>query len=214
MQGAIFIPILKKDGEIVSNGRTHTTKFGANTSNFKQGMNEMVKELENYNKALVDNQYRQKDCNKTITDAQKQIRQIQKDIKEKGSADEEQTKKLKELNETIEAEKVKLSQLKTEQASIKGTISSLSKEIAGNNKEWTTLKATMANLAADGVEALSKKLLEIGKNVISVGKEFTSSMSEVGAISGATAEELELLEQTARNTAALQNFPQVKRRRR
>ena len=83
MQGAIFIPILKKDGEIVSNGRTHTTKFGANTSNFKQGMNEMVKELENYNKALVDNQYRQKDCNKTITDAQKQIRQIQKDIKKK-----------------------------------------------------------------------------------------------------------------------------------
>ena len=206
MQGAIFIPILKKDGEIVSNGRTHTTKFGANTSNFKQGMNEMVKELENYNKALVDNQYRQKDCNKTITDAQKQIRQIQKDIKEKGSADEEQTKKLKELNETIEAEKVKLSQLKTEQASIKGTISSLSKEIAGNNKEWTTLKATMANLAADGVEALSKKLLEIGKNVISVGKEFTSSMSEVGAISGATAEELELLEQTAREYGSTTKF--------
>ena len=206
MQGAIFIPILKKDGEIVSNGRTHTTKFGANTSNFKQGMNEMVKELENYNKALVDNQYRQKDCNKTITDAQKQIRQIQKDIKEKGSADEEQTKKLKELNETIEAEKVKLSQLKTEQASIKGTISSLSKEIAGNNKEWTTLKATMANLAADGVEALSKKLLEIGKNVISVGEEFTSSMSEVGAISGATAEELELLEQTAREYGSTTKF--------
>ena len=188
MQGAIFIPILKKDGEIVSNGRTHTTKFGANTSNFKQGMNEMVKELENYNKALVDNQYRQKDCNKTITDAQKQIRQIQKDIKEKGSADEEQTKKLKELT------------------SIKGTISSLSKEIAGNNKEWTTLKATMANLAADGVEALSKKLLEIGKNVISVGKEFTSSMSEVGAISGATAEELELLEQTAREYGSTTKF--------
>lgn len=206
MQGAIFIPILKKDGEIVSNGRTHTTKFGANTSNFKQGMNEMVKELENYNKALVDNQYRQKDCNKTITEAQKEIKQIKKDIKENGKENEEQTKRLKELNETIEAEKVKLAQLKTEQASIRGTISSLSKEIAGNNKEWTTLKATMANLAADGVEALSKKLLEIGKNVISVGEEFTSSMSEVGAISGATAEELELLEQTAREYGSTTKF--------
>ncbi|MBQ8134925.1 MAG: hypothetical protein IJ192_11055 [Clostridia bacterium] len=78
----------------MSNGRTYTTKYGANTSNFKQGMNEMVKELENYNKALVDNQYRQKDCNKVITEAQKEIKQIKKDIKENGDVNGEKAKEM------------------------------------------------------------------------------------------------------------------------
>ena len=166
----------------------------------------MVKALEKANKELVNNQYRQKDCNKVISDAQKEIKKLEKEQKENGSLSEEQTKKLKALNDTIESEKVKLAQLKTEQAAIKGTISDLSKEIAGNNKEWTTLKATIANLASDGLEALGRKLLEIGKSVIATGEQFTASMSEVGAISGATAEEMELLEQTAREYGATTKF--------
>ena len=199
---------------------SYTVKFGADTNNFKKGVSEMVQALEKMNKELVNNQYRQKDCNKAISDAQKElkktdeeIKKLEKEEKEKGKLDEKQKKDLddlkakhKQLGDTIESEKVKLAQLRTEQAGIKGTISDLSKEIAGNNKEWTTLKATMANLASDGVELLGRKLLSLGKSVISVGKQFSSSMSEVGAISGASAEELELLEQTARDYGASTRF--------
>lgn len=190
----------------MANGRSYTSYFKADSSGFKKGVDDMVKALEKANKELVNNQYRQKDCNKVISDAQKEIKKLEKEQKENGKLDEEQTKKLKALNDTIESEKVKLAQLKTEQAAIKGTISDLSKEIAGNNKEWTTLKATIANLASDGLEALGRKLLEIGKSVIATGEQFTASMSEVGAISGATAEEMELLEQTAREYGATTKF--------
>ena len=174
----------------MANGRKFTSYFNADSSGFKKGTDQMVQALEKANKELVNNQYRQKECNKVISDAQKEIKKLEKEEKEKGKLDEDQKKKLKDLNDTIESEKVKLAQLRTEQAGIKNTISELSKEISGNNQQWTTLKATIANLAADGLKLLARKLLEVGKNVIAVGEQFSSSMSEVGAISGATAEQM------------------------
>jgi TP901 family phage tail tape measure protein len=190
----------------VGNQRSLTTYFKADSTSFKKGVDQMVQSLEKANKELVNNQYRQRDCNKVISDAQKEINKLKKEEKEKGQLDEKQKKQLEELNSTIESEKVKLAQLRTEQAAIKGTIGDLSKEIAGNNKEWTTLKATIANLASDGVELLARKLLELGKATIAVGEQFSSSMSEVGAISGASTEQLELLEQTARDYGATTKF--------
>lgn len=190
----------------MANGRKYTAYFNADSSGFKKGTDQMVQALEKVNKELVNNQYRQKECSKVISDAQKEIKKLEKEEKEKGKLDEDQKKKLKDLNDTIESEKVKLAQLRTEQAGIKNTISELSKEISGNNQQWTTLKATIANLTADGLELLARKLLEVGKNVIAVGEQFSSSMSEVGAISGATAEQMELLEKTAREYGAATRF--------
>ena len=204
----------------MANGRKYTAYFNADSSGFKKGTDQMVQALEKVNKELVNNQYRQKECNKVISDAQKamkkaeeEIKKLEKEQKEKNGLDEKQKKELedlknkhKQLGDTIEAEKVKLAQLRTEQAGIKNTISDLSKEISGNNQQWTTLKATIANLASDGLELLGRKLLEIGKSVIKVGEQFTASMSEVGAISGASAEQLALLEQTAREYGATTKF--------
>lgn len=204
----------------MANVRSTTATFKADTSGFTKGTNEMIGKLNELNKQLVNNQYRQKDCNKAISDAQKKLKEVQAEIDKTGKADEEQTKQVKKLNDAIEEEKLKLAQLKTEQASLKQVISETSKEIANSskeiadnskeiadsNKEWTVLKGTLANLAADGIEAVGAKLLQLGKDVIQTGEQFSASMSEVGAISGATAEELELLEQTAREYGATTKF--------
>ena len=197
----------------MANVRSTTATFKADTSGFTKGTDEMIGKLNELNKQLVNNQYRQKDCNKAISDAQKELKKVQAEIDKTGKADEEQTKQVKKLNDTIEEEKLKLAQLKTEQASLKQVISETSKEIANSskeiadsNKEWTVLKGTLANLAADGIEAVGAKLLQLGKDVIQTGEQFSASMSEVGAISGATAEELELLEQTAREYGATTKF--------
>ena len=190
----------------MANSRKLTTLFNADSSGFKKGVSQMVQALEDANKALVKNQYQQKECSKSISAAQSEIKKLQQIEKEKGQLDEEQTKKLKQLNETIEKEKTTLAQLKTEQVGIKGTITSLSREITDNNSKWTTLKGTIANLASDGIEFLSRKLLDLGKNVISIGEQFSASMSEVGAISGASAADMELLEKTAREYGSTTKF--------
>lgn len=182
----------------MSDGRSYTMAFKADTSGFKKGTDEMVGKLNEFNKALVDNQYKQRDSNKVISDAKKELKKLQEGIEANGSATEDEKKRIADLTDTIEQEKLKLSQLKTEQASIKNLISETTKELTENNKEWTVLKGTIANVASDALEKIGAKLLEIGKDVIETGEQFTTSMSEVQAISGATAGELEQLEDAAR----------------
>ena len=197
----------------MANVRSTTATFKADTSGFTKGTDEMIGKLNELNKQLVNNQYRQKDCNKAISDAQKKLKEVQAEIDKTGKADEEQTKQVKKLKTEQASLKQVISETSKEIANSSKEIADNSKEIADNskeiadsNKEWTVLKGTLANLAADGIEAVGAKLLQLGKDVIQTGEQFSASMSEVGAISGATAEELELLEQTAREYGATTKF--------
>ncbi len=175
-----------------------TVRMKTDTSGFKKGMNEAVEKLNQYNKALVDNQYKQRECNKVINDAKKRIKELNEIQKEKGKLDENEEKELKKLTETIEQEKVKLSQLRTEQASLRNVISETTRSLTDNNEKWTVLKGTLANLASDTLKKLGSELVNVARDVVQTGEQFSASMSEVGAISGATAEELNELEQAAR----------------
>lgn len=190
----------------MAKSRKYTTLFNADSSGFKKGTSEVIKALDETNKALVKNQYQQKDCSRTISDAQKELRKIAEEQKKTGVETDEQKEKIKKLNDTIDSEKAKLAQLRTEQTALKGNISQLSRELTDNNDRWTTIKGTIANLASDGIEFLSRKLLQLGKNVIAVGEQFSASMSEVGAISGASAADMELLEKTAREYGSTTKF--------
>lgn len=185
-----------KGGDKMSNGRSFLMTF--KTKSETKGADQMMQKLNELNKKLVDNQYRQRDCNKAISEAQSAIKKLEKEKQEKGKLDEKDEANLKKLTATIEENKLKLAQLRTEQASIKNVISETSKAIVDNNKEWTVLKGTLANLSAEILTKLASKLLEIGRDVISTGEQFSATMSEVQAISGATAEELQQLEDAAR----------------
>lgn len=188
----------------MTDARSFVTRLTTDTSKFN--LTGTIKQLDELNKSMVDNQMKQKECNKIINQTKKELDSIQKEIQETGKEDKEQTERIKQLNETLEAEKLKLSQLKSEQAALRQIISETSKEIKGNNQEWTVLKETLAQLAARGIEALGRKLFSLTQDVIHTGEQFTASMSEVGAITGATGEELEKLNQTAREYGATTKF--------
>lgn len=183
-----------------------TVRFKSDTSSLKKGVDEVVKELQKYNKALVDNQYKQRDCNKVISAAQKEIKDLKKIEQEKGQLDDSQKKRLQELTNTIEEEKVKLSQLRTEQARLRNVISETTRSLTENEKGWSVLKGTLANLASDTLKRLGSELVNVARSVVQTGEQFSASMSEVGAISGATAEELQELEEAARLYGATTKF--------
>ncbi len=182
----------------MADGRSYTTSFNANTSGFKKGMDEMVKKLNEYNKELVNNQYRQRDANKAISDAKKKLKELNKETGDGKNANEDQKKQMADLTRTIEEETLKLSELKTEQASIRNLISQTTKTLTENNSSWTVLKGTLANLTSDTLKKLGSSLKNIVSDVIRTGESFSTSMSEVGAISGATAEDLQQMEEAAR----------------
>lgn len=187
---------------------THSlvTRVTTNTTGFKAGMEEVVAQLDKFNKALVDNQYQQRECNKAINDAKKKIKELYESKQKDEKLTEDEEKQLKQLNETIEQEKVKLSQLRTEQVGIRQAISETSRAVTENNDKWTVLKGTLANLASDTIKKLASSLANIARDVVQTGEQFSASMSEVGAISGATADELAELEQAARLYGATTKF--------
>ena len=190
----------------MSDNTSLTVGFKADTSGFKKGMDDVINKLNELNKQLVDNQYKQRDSNKVISDAKKELRNIQKEIGENGEANEEQRNRIEALNRTIEEETLKLSQLRTEQASLRSCISQTTGELVNNNEQWSTLKATIANLASDTLQRLGAALRNVVADIIRTGEEFSASISKVAAISGATQEELEQLEEAARAYGASTMF--------
>lgn len=157
----------------MSDGMSFTTRFKADTSDFSKGTSEIVKKLDEYNKALVDNQYKQKDCNKTISDARRELKNIEKEIGENKKANEDQKKRIEELNNTIEDEKLKLSKLKTEQAGLRQVISETSKELQNEKDALDSLQTSIS-----GVKSGAKELVT---ETAAIGAAATASVAALFA---------------------------------
>lgn len=71
---------------------------------------------------------------------------------------------------------------------------------------FTVFKATLANLAADVIRNAIQAVKDLASHVIELGMDFSSTMSEVAALSGATGDEFEQLEATAREYGATTVF--------
>lgn len=67
---------------------------------------------------------------------------------------------------------------------------------------FTVMKGALANLVAEGINKAVSALKDFTADTLDVGKTFESSMSNVAALSGATAEELEMMRQTAKDFGA------------
>lgn len=70
----------------------------------------------------------------------------------------------------------------------------------------TAFGVALANLAADIIASAISKMKELITETVKVGETFDSSMSNVGAISGATAEEMEALRDKAKEMGASTKF--------
>ena len=72
--------------------------------------------------------------------------------------------------------------------------------------KFSTWKVTLANLASSAIQGVISKCTDLAKSVVGLGEDFTSMMSEVQAISGATDEQMVELEATARKFGATTVF--------
>lgn len=134
---------------------------------------------------------------------------------------ESQQKKLKLLNEeykkTVEVygeESAQADRVKTAILNQQAAISKTEKDLSTYNKQleelpktmddvgdaadkaadgFTVFKGALANLVADGVRTAINAMKDLAKEALNVGVDFEKSMSNVKAISGATAEQMQEL---------------------
>ena len=158
----------------------------------------MQKKLQGLQKSLRDNRTEQRSLSKEIRDAKTEIKLIEKDIAEAGKATEGQNKRLEQLRHTIETNRSSIEALKLQEAQLRTQIEDTSRSLVEYSEQWKIFKDTMTNLAGGVLQKVSAGLKNVASDVIRTGEEFTAAISKVGAISGATADELKQLEDAAR----------------
>ena len=80
------------------------------------------------------------------------------------------------------------------------------KQAEKSSDGFTVMKGALADLAADGIRKAAGALKDFTVDVIQTGSQFEAQMSGVGAISGASAEEMELLNEKAKEMGATTKF--------
>lgn len=76
----------------------------------------------------------------------------------------------------------------------------------GSADGFTVLKGAIADLVSQGIQMAIGAIKDFAKETIEVGKQFDKSMSNVAALSGATADELQLLRDTAKEYGSATQF--------
>lgn len=113
---------------------------------------------------------------------------------------------IQDLSSELHENKTKLSDAEYAADKLDNSLEEVESSAKKADDGFTMFKATLANLAADAIMRAVDGIKNLVGNVIELGQNFTSTMSEVSAISGATGEDFEKLEACAREYGATTVF--------
>lgn len=110
----------------------------------------------------------------------------------------ELARQIQDLSSELHENKTKLSDAEYAADKLDNSLEEVESSAKKADDGFTMFKATLANLAAEAITRAVDGIKNLAGNVIELGQNFTSTMSEVSAISGATGEDFEKLEACAR----------------
>ncbi len=187
-----------------------TANFGANSTKFSKGVQEIKAQLTELNKALETNKKELADTNKKTKEYEKELDQLKTAEKENGTATEEQKARMAELEKEIDKARTRAAQLKTEQIDLKNGLKNTTNElkkqkagVSGVSDEMKKMKTLITGfIAAYG----GKKLwdLLIGSNAEM--EQYTTSLEVMlGSASKASAMIENMREFAAKAPLTLEN---------
>lgn len=118
----------------------------------------------------------------------------------------ELARQIQDLSSELHENKTKLSDAEYAADKLDNSLEEVESSAKKADDGFTMFKATLANLAADAIMRAVDGIKNLVGSVIELGQNFTSTMSEVSAISGATGEDFEKLEACAREYGATTVF--------
>ena len=173
----------------------------------KVQLNALNKEYRDYNKTIQKTQTETVDLNTllkkkavTITDLTAQNKQLNEAKKKLNITDKTQIQTLTQINAKLDANDAKLKATSSSLQAQRLNIGNYKSALQGVN---TQLSSFGMNL---GTAALAMKAMQIIKESIVLMKNFELEMAKVKAVSGATAEQFNLLEKSAKDLGASTQF--------
>ena len=205
-----------------------TTKFTVDISDLKKEIQDAQRHIRLANAEFKAAASGMDEWDKSADGIKKKLEQLDKVLKEQKNILEAYEKQLEEV-ERAEGEGSKGAEnLKIKIENQKAAINKTAKEIedwetalehvdddieeVGDDLEKTTdgglssFAVALGNLAANIISDAIRKLKDLAKQTIQVGQDFDTSMSKVAALSGASAEELAQLRDTAKEFGSTTKF--------
>ena len=126
----------------------------------------------------------------------------------KGLSDEAEdtARQIKELSGELAENKAKLDDAEKAAGEFDESLEEVDEAADKAADGFTVFKGALADLVADGIRATISAIKDLAKEAFEVGSNFEAEMSKVGAVSGASAEEMEQLTAKAEEMGAKTKF--------
>lgn len=211
-----------------NNAQSTLTKMMAEYEKYSESLRDLADDTElaknktsDLRKAIDSLEDHVKEQNSAVEKTKQQLAYVKTEYGENSQQAEALTRKLDTqeeqldiLNQTLGAYKTALNNAESEARDLDGEMDDLESSIKDADRAadnagtggFSTWKLVMSDLTSKVISGLIDKTKQLASQTLQLGIDFSSSMSEVQAISGATAEEMEQLEQTARDYGATTVF--------
>lgn len=197
---------------------TLQANFSANTAGFSQGVSELRQKLNELNTAMESTKQRVRNTNAEIKQYEKELAQLRQATNNGANASEQQAARMTELRTKIAQATEQLGTLRSAEQDLRGQINSTNRALQEERTQLNdnaqaaatfgdVLKAALCSAAVQqAVGKLAEGLKSAAAYCYNAGSSFEAGMSQVGAVSGAAADELEALKDRARELGAQTKF--------
>lgn len=197
---------------------TLQANFSANTAGFSQGVSELRQKLNELNTAMEGTKQRVRNTNAEIKQYEKELAQLRQATNNGANASEQQAARMTELRTKIAQATEQLGTLRSAEQDLRGQINHTNRALQEERTQLNdnaqaaatfgdVLKATLCSAAVQqAVGKLTEGLKSAAAYCYNAGASFEAGMSQVGAVSGAAADELEALKDKARELGAQTKF--------
>lgn len=208
------IEIFGENSAEAQKNRTEILKLKNEEEKLRGEIGDCNKRIEEYTAVMKENQTASKRLSDEIKNQEDKLQDLKKQyinvVLEQGKNSKEAkslSKEMKDLNGELKDNKQKLSDA-TEQAgefadALEDADRKASSAATGG---FTIFKGVVADLVSNGIQKGIEELKNLSLSAVDTGMTFTSSMSNVKALSGATAEEMEALTEKAEEMGEKTSF--------
>ena len=208
------IEIFGENSAEAQKNRTEILKLKNEEEKLRGEIGDCNKRIEEYTAVMKENQTTSKRLSDEIKNQEDKLQDLKKQyinvVFEQGKNSKEAkslSKEMKDLNGELKDNKQKLSDA-TEQAgefadALEDADRKASSAATGG---FTIFKGVVADLVSNGIQKGIEELKNLSLSAVDTGMTFTSSMSNVKALSGATAEEMEALTEKAEEMGKKTSF--------
>lgn len=208
------IEIFGENSAEAQKNRTEILKLKNEEEKLRGEIGDCNKRIEEYTAVMKENQTASKRLSDEIKNQEDKLQDLKKQyinvVLEQGKNSKEAkslSKEMKDLNGELKDNKQNLSDA-TEQAgefadALEDADRKASSAATGG---FTVFKGVVADLVSNGIQKGIEELKNLSLSAVDTGMTFTSSMSNVKALSGATAEEMEALTEKAEEMGKKTSF--------